>query len=749
MDLLIIKKKKYNKLLDKLTFYNNNYKNTIDNINLPNNDIINTYIELDSVKYKNTIINENNIYINKVYENKLNYINPQTSMLDFLKIYIKNKYFLIISPNIYLTELYLSLIKDIKIVLFIFNIFEINSFLLLKKKYNLQIDIYYLGKYVNYNSYIIITDICNKYYNDIKFENIVIDPGINDSKNHNIIIQIIGLLLANNFLKENSYYISLMRSQIINDDYYMYILNLLYKSFQIHMIYPNSILKRSFNMFYEHKNGNYIINNFFNFFNFKKIIDNDILIKYLKNIDLLLNTKINFKDIDNNLCKNLVLNIINETFYLKELINILKSNVTFKQKRLSYHNNSMRFHTSNIPETTNDLSNQSQYIGDARDYQSRCHWGQKKLVLSEIQFLTKVCQKLNTKSLKDYAVVYVGAAHGFHFPILYNLFPELIWILYDPAKFSKEAHMHPEKQKVKIFNQFFTDETIKHAKQNAENRKILFISDIRLTPNEEAVMKDMISQAKWGTELGADYMLLKYKPPYEDENTKQFKTNTIYDLQLNPKYIKNPELKADDKTFLYLKGDVYIQLFAHIHSVELRLMVEKVNGKYELDTINYGEIEKKMFYFNTNLRTSWSTENYDFLHYIPGYDSSIECVMEYLIIKNYYEYLHNIKDNNIIIQKMFDMAYFLEKIAHTTFINCNYDTMIRTIKKFEKENDDNKLKRIKLWKEISKLNIELSAKTQKEIIINTGKEVIGQERVNRAIKYLDRYITNRTFIKIE
>lgn len=83
-----------------------------------------------------------------------------------------------------------------------------------------------------------------------------------------------------------------------------------------------------------------------------------------------------------------------------------------------------------------------------------------------------------------------------------------------------------------------------------------------------------------------------------------------------------------------------------------------------------------MFYFNTNLRTSWSTENYDFLHYIPGYDSSIECVMEYLIIKNYYEYLHNIKDNNIIIQKMFDMTYFLEKIAHTTFINCNYDTMI-------------------------------------------------------------------------
>jgi hypothetical protein len=95
------------------------------------------------------------------------------------------------------------------------------------------------------------------------------------------------------------------------------------------------------------------------------------------------------------------------------------------------------------------------------------------------------------------------------------------------------------------------------------------------------------------------------------------------------------------------------------------------------------------------------------------------------------------------------MLFFLERLTYSTFINCNYDTIIRTIKKFEKENDDNKLKRLKLWKDISKLNIEISAKTQKEIIMKSGKEIIGQDRVNRSIKYLDRYITNRTFIKIE
>ena len=713
-------------------------------INIKQNNNINIKFPWTFNKQDYSTINNNNIITyskEKIYSkneiiNYTNFISIVNKSLLSVMLYIQIDKILIISSNINFADICLSILKNIKIILFVYNNKEINSFLLLKEKYKYNIDIYYIGSYLDYNT---IKNLLSK--TDIKlFDTIIVDSTTNNLNNHQENCISISILLSKYYLKKEGCFI-LFANLPYENNLYTYSFNLLYEQFLFHNLNETSIY-----------NYNYFISNIFVFsklVNKLSNIDEELLNKKLIN-------KFNEKDTNNNykynemFLQNILLRWKALNYNYNEMLLNIKQTFNNKTKRLSYHKNiNIDFYNKTVPETTNDLSNQSQYIGDARDFQSRCHWGQKKLVLSEIQFLTKVCQKLNTKSLKDYAVVYVGAAHGFHFPILYNLFPELIWILYDPAKFSKEAHMHPEKQKVKIFNQFFTDDTLDHARKNAENRKILFISDIRLTPNEEAVMKDMISQAKWGTELGADYMLLKYKPPYEDENTKQFKTNTIDDLQLNPKYIKNPELKADDNTFLYLKGDVYIQLFAHIHSVELRLMVEKVNGKYELETINYGEIEKKMFYFNTNLRTSWSTENYDFLHYIPGYDSSIECVMEYLIIKNYYEYLHNIKDNNIIIQKMFDMAYFLEKIAHTTFINCNYDTMIRTIKKFEKENDDNKLKRIKLWKEISKLNIELSAKTQKEIIINTGKEVIGQERVNRAIKYLDRYITNRTFIKIE
>jgi hypothetical protein len=725
---------KINKEYDK---YMTNY-NTIQKI-IKNNkiDIIfpfEIFYEKKPIVYSKNKINVNDTQL-EYYTNFISLFSK--NMLSTIA-YVKIDKILILSSNINFADTCLGVFKNIKVVLFVYNNNEIGSFLKLKEKYKNNIDIYYIGSFVDYNIFNNIKDILLK-TNNISFNTIIVDNTTYNQYKHQEKNIIISILLIKYFLDKNGCF-KLFTIIPKTNNYYTYCLNLLYEQFMFHNL--SEISK-----YYIKSHFNYTIFVFSNLINTLSSNEEELLYNVLKNELNEIDTNYKYNEM---FLQNILLRWKTINYNYNELLLNVKNNINNKTKRLTYHKNiSIDYFDKIIPETTNDLTFQSQYLSDARDFQSRCHWGQKKLLLSEIQFLTKVCQKLNTKSLKDYAVVYVGAAHGFHFPILYNLFPDLIWLLYDPARFSKEASMHPQKQRVKIFNQFFTDETIKHAKQNSENRKILFISDIRLSPDEEAVMKDMISQAKWGTDLEADYMLLKYKLPYDDENTILYKTNTIDDLQINPKYIINPKLKADDKTLLYLKGDIYIQLFAHIHSIELRLMVEKVNGKYELDIVKYSEIEKKMFYFNINLRTSWSTEDYDFLHYIPGYDSSIECVMEYFIIKNYYEYLHNIKDKNIIIQKIFDMAFFHEKLAHTTFINCNYDTMIRTIKKFEKKKDDNIVEKLKLWKEISKLNIELSAKTQKEIIMKSGKEILGQDRVNRSIQYLEKYITDRTFIKIE
>src|SRR5262245_53966686 len=57
------------------------------------------------------------------------------------------------------------------------------------------------------------------------------------------------------------------------------------------------------------------------------------------------------------------------------------------------------------------------------------HWGQRKLLLSEIMFLTQWGHLANI-------VVYAGAAPSDHTPYLQSLFPNHTFILIDPRPFS-------------------------------------------------------------------------------------------------------------------------------------------------------------------------------------------------------------------------------------------------------------------------------------------------------------------------
>ena len=93
------------------------------------------------------------------------------------------------------------------------------------------------------------------------------------------------------------------------------------------------------------------------------------------------------------------------------------------------------------------------------------HLGQLKLLISEILFLTKYAKDGNK-------VVYVGAAEGYHIPKLVELFPNLTFDLWDPAKFGIK-----ETKTINIFNKFFKDEDAENYVK--EHNNILFISDIR------------------------------------------------------------------------------------------------------------------------------------------------------------------------------------------------------------------------------------------------------------------------------
>ena len=167
------------------------------------------------------------------------------------------------------------------------------------------------------------------------------------------------------------------------------------------------------------------------------------------------------------------------------------------------------------------------------------HWGQLKLLLCEIEFLTMYAKDGDT-------VLYVGAADGRHIPYLANeLFPKLTFVLFDPHPFA----FVPDKEKKNILlrQEMFTDECVKEFQST--NRTLLFISDIRTTcfekedpSRDKDVRMNMDAQMKWYLALQPKRALLKFRFPYAKGQTK------------------------------YLAGDIYFQPFARCQSTETRLV---------------------------------------------------------------------------------------------------------------------------------------------------------------------------------
>ena len=733
---------------------------------------------LDEIKTLQTIINEynelKNIYPNiiKYILPNINYIEPYTYNLKTDTTYYYNnkkpsninlyqnlsifskinlKQILIITSNVNIIEYCLLLNKFHiqKIKIFILNIDHLEKFILLKEKYKklIDFDMYYIGYKFDYDMYITITSLIK----NEKFSSIILDySDSNKLYNGNELSTALLILLINNFSDDNNYCINYNRLPTKNDTL-IYLYNILFNCFYNHNL--NDLYQYNYNDINNYKT--IILYN-----NFKQKIskkDEEFIIEFLKS-DGKINYNYNYElsdDFFNNMKHVWEKIVIIHKENLERVRNILQN----KTKRLVYHRNNLKnidfTKITKIPEFVSDIPvTNSVYDIDALDHQSKCHWGQKKLLLSEIQFFTRICKTLNTKSLKDFAVVYIGSAGGHHLPILYNLFPDLIWLLYDPAPFSKEVMKHPTKDKsVFVYNMYFTDDTLEHVRKNCQGRKILFISDIRVETKEEDIIKDMRNQAFWGTELNSPFMLHKFRLPYEELETIP-KSNLQF--KLNDKLFINPNLKiTKNKNMLYLKGDIYLQIFPPPYSGELRLFVEQKNGKYEFAEYDYLDIENRLIYFNSYIRPYFYCSNddkickeYKYINYIPGYDTSVECLMEYKVVMDYYNYFFNIKDKKVIIQKLYDMNFYLEKLAYRKFITCNYDTTIKYFKKTNINNNYDKYKKLQIWKEISKFNIALSAKNQFKIIKDDGLSILGEKRYNKALDYLKPFITNIKYVEL-
>ena len=200
------------------------------------------------------------------------------------------------------------------------------------------------------------------------------------------------------------------------------------------------------------------------------------------------------------------------------------------------------------------------------NFKPELHLGQLKLFFCELLFLTKYIKNA-TK------VLYVGAAEGYHIAKLADMFPDVMFDLWDPGRFKVEP-----RNNIKIYNQFFTIDSAK-SYANRED-KILFMCDIRTiaiaklikhgetTKVDNLVEEDMLMQAEWIKIINPLYAYLKFRLPWHTNKSS------------------------------YLKGTIYLQPYSP-SSTETRLMTNNYTDYVEYDNKDYDD---KIAYFNFCIR---------------------------------------------------------------------------------------------------------------------------------------------------
>ena len=196
------------------------------------------------------------------------------------------------------------------------------------------------------------------------------------------------------------------------------------------------------------------------------------------------------------------------------------------------------------------------------------HKGQRKLFMSELDFLTRVDYHDDAK----YMVIYAGSAPGIKNPLLIEMFSFIDkWIFVDPAKFSeamiKYATMYPED--VTVMNKYFTDELAEELYKEYHGKfMILFISDVRRDNDVVTIEEDMRFQESWVKHLKPAGYMLKFRLPY------------IFDDAWN---IRKTIVGTKDKhTYRYLAGDIVEQPWRKIYSAESRLIMTNKKISYKV-----------------------------------------------------------------------------------------------------------------------------------------------------------------------
>jgi len=268
-------------------------------------------------------------------------------------------------------------------------------------------------------------------------------------------------------------------------------------------------------------------------------------------------------------------------------------------------------------------------INDRRKYENikinNKHDGQRKLLLSEVQFLAEHNGRV---------VVYAGAAPSVKGAFLASLFPNRTFVLVDPNRFNIAPYgnvsvvnarriqdVNFQQPGIFIINSLMTEDIAKFVVGMVGSNDLLFISDIRTTINDGVassnneptttdIVWNMAQMAIWMKIMTPNASLIKFRLPF-DSNGQLNNPTVAADVEKAKKLGLDLGPVMTGARLRYFEGKLNLQAWAPASSAETRLVITRDGLNRIVDYPLLNDYEDAMFFYNSVQRQAKDIYNSD------------------------------------------------------------------------------------------------------------------------------------------
>lgn len=315
------------------------------------------------------------------------------------------------------------------------------------------------------------------------------------------------------------------------------------------------------------------------------------------------------------------------------------------------------------------------------------HFGQRKLLLDEIRFLTQEVAP-NERAV----VIYAGAAPSNKGALLASLFLNVRFVLIDSAPFNIKPYKEIKISSVTtgsrsarelvldivnklkdshicVMNSLMTMELAEEFRKvfdSNENKPfplqqtgwtdpttcpLFLISDIRTAlgtndskPTSFDIVWNSAQQMNWVLRMKPRASMLKFRTPFYNESDAELNKFATVDSNLIATKLDFDSVASKvnlreaftQRKFWFLSGEIWIQPWTPPESAETRIVVKPGLSGYEIVEFHLKDYENAMFFYNKILRTYQLYEN-PLKNEIIGLDQCADCALEVSIWISYYE----------------------------------------------------------------------------------------------------------------